>query len=430
MLRKRIWPGLVALAAVVCALAAADAQAVAPTPTAPSAVTGSATPSRRRQATITGSVTSNGAPTTYSFEYGTTTSYGSQTGTRSAGAAATNVSVTFNLFGLAPATIYHYALVATNSVGTTTGSDQTFTTLSPPAPVVSTGGATAVTVKSATLGGTVNSGGAPTSFYFQYGATSSYGAQTPTRNAGGGLLDVPVAAQLFGLSAGTIYHYRVVATNSGGTTDGSDQTFTTTAAPAPTVATGSATALTQKTAKLTGSVTPSGAATTYDFEYGTSTSYGSQTPSHYAGAGSNAVQVAAGISGLTAGQVYHFRLVAASSSGTTDGDDQTFTTATAPAPTVVTGTSNSVATRSAAIAGTVTPNGAPTTFSFQYGTTTSYGSQTPTRNLGAGLNPVQVMATPTGLKPGTVYHYRLTATNSGGTTSGSDQTFTTRPRPH
>ncbi len=420
---QRLLPGLGVLAVALCVTA--PVVQAAPTPSAPSVSTGSATPLTPRTATITGTVSSNGAATTYSFEYGTSTSYGSQTRARNAGPAAANVTVTVNLSGLASGTLYHYALVATNSVGTTTGSDQTFTTAALPAPTVSTGAATAISGRSALLGGTVNPGGGPTTFFFQYGATSSYGAQTPTRNAGSGSADVSVSASLWGLSSGTIYHYRVVATNSSGTTDGGDQTFTTTAAPAPTVVTGSAASATPRTATLSGTVTPNGAATTYDFEYGTTTGYGSQTPSRYAGAGSTAVSVTARLFGLSSGQTYHFRLVATSSSGTTDGADQTFVTASAPAPTVVTGGATAIARRSAILAGTVTPNGAPTSYSFQYGTTTSYGSTTPSRNAGAGSSPVNVGARPTGLTPGTVYHYRLTATNSTGTTNGSDQTFTT-----
>jgi len=421
MLQQRIWPGLVALVAVAC-VTAAGAQAAS---TAPTAVTGPATPLTTRMATITGTVTSNGAPTAYSFQYGTTTSYGSQTGTRNAGAAASSIAISVNLSGLTPGTLYHYALVATNSAGTSNGGDQTFTTLTPPAPTVDTGAATAVTGKTAILGGTVNPNGGPTAFYFQYGATSNYGAQTPTRNAGSGGADISVSAPLFGLSSGTIYHFRVVATSSSGQVDGNDQTFTTTAAPAPTVVTGSAASVTTKTAALAGMVTPNGAATTYEFQYGATTSYGSQTPSRYAGAGSTGVSVAARISGLTSGQAYHFRLVATSSSGTTEGSDQTFTAASAPAPAVATGGATAIAKRSALLAGTITPNGAPTSYSFQYGTTTSYGSSTPTRNAGRGNNPVNVRAAPTRLTPNTLYHYRLTATNSSGTTTGSDQTFTT-----
>jgi phosphodiesterase/alkaline phosphatase D-like protein len=423
MFQRKVWPSLVALAMAVCVIAA-GAEA-ARTPAAPSASTGSATPLTPRSATITGTLSSNGAPTSYSFQYGTSTSYGSQTRTRNAGPAASNVTVSANLPGLAPGTVYHYALVATNSIGTTNGGDQTFTTVAPPSPTASTGAATAVTGRTATLGATVNPNGGPTAFYFQYGATSSYGAQTPTRNAGSGSSDVSVSAPLFGLSAGTVYHYRVVATNSAGTIDGNDQTFTTTAAPTPTVVTGAAASVTARTATLTGTVTPSGAATTYDFEYGTTTSYGSRTPSRYAGAGSNGVSVSARISGLASGQTYHFRLVATSSSGTTNGDDQTFAAAGALAPTVATGGATAIAKTFAMLAGTITPSGAQTSYSFQYGTTTSYGSSTPTRSAGGGSNPVNVRATSTRLTPDTLYHYRLTATNGTGTTTGSDQTFTT-----
>jgi phosphodiesterase/alkaline phosphatase D-like protein len=250
---------------------------------------------------------------------------------RNAGAHATNISFTFNLSGLTPGTLYHYTLVATNSAGATTGRDQTFTTLSPLPPVVSTGGTSGVTVKTAVIGGTVNAGGAPTTFSFQYGATSSYGAQTRTKNAGAANSDKPVSVSVSGLTSGTIYHYRIVASNSSGTTSGDDETFATTAAPAPTAVTGATAAVAPRTAKVAGTVTPNGAETTYDFEYGATTSYGSQTAKHYAGAGLKGVPVSAAISRLTPGQSYHFRLVATSSSGTTDGSDQTFTTKAAPA---------------------------------------------------------------------------------------------------
>ncbi|HWB21327.1 MAG TPA: hypothetical protein VG652_00390 [Gaiellaceae bacterium] len=329
MLQLKISAGLAALAATAVCVSAAGAQ---PAPAAPTAVTGSATPLTTKMATVGGTLSSNGAPTTYSFEYGPTTSYGAQTRTRNAGPHASNISFTFNLSGLTPGTLYHYALVATNSAGTTTGSDETFTTLAPPPPVVSTGASSNVTVKTAVLSGTVNAGGAPTTFFFQYGATSSYGAQSRTKNAGAGTSDRAVSVSLSGLTSGTVYHYRIVASNSAGTTNGDDETFTTTAAPPPAAVTGGPAAIAPKTARVTGTVTPNGAATTYDFEYGATTSYGAQTPSHYAGAGLKGIPVTAVLSGLTPGQTYHFRLVATSSSGTTDGSDQTVTATAAPAP--------------------------------------------------------------------------------------------------
>jgi sugar lactone lactonase YvrE len=89
----------------------------------------------------------------------------------------------------------------------------------------------------------------------------------------------------------------------------------------------------------------------------------------------------------------------------------------------VAGTSQSTATLEA----TVTPHGTPTSYHFQYGTTTSYGSNGTTTNAGAGPGPSEVFTTIGGLTPSTTYHYRVIATSTAGTTTGSDRTFTTAP---
>ena len=119
--------------------------------------------------------------------------------------------------------------------------------------------------------------------------------------------------------------------------------------------------------------------------------------------------------------------MATSSSGTADGTDGTFTVGLPPAPAVVTGSPMAVTRRAAAVGGTITPNGAATTYFFQFGTTTSYGSQTLTRRAGAGRNAVSVAARLTGPSPGTLYHYRLVAMNASGTLAGADQSLTTAP---
>ena len=98
------------------------------------------------------------------------------------------------------------------------------------APVAITGLAGAVTDRSATLTGTANANGAPTSYHFEYGPTTAYGSSTPNAGAGKGGA-VPAAATLGGLSPATTYHYRIVAANSGGAAKGADRTFTTAAAP-------------------------------------------------------------------------------------------------------------------------------------------------------------------------------------------------------
>jgi uncharacterized repeat protein (TIGR01451 family) len=78
-------------------------------------------------ATLHGKVNPNNAQTTYYFEYGPTTSYGSKTGASHA-SGLSSVGVTLPLHGLHPGRLYHYRLVAVNAVGTSTGSDQTFFT--------------------------------------------------------------------------------------------------------------------------------------------------------------------------------------------------------------------------------------------------------------------------------------------------------------
>jgi streptogramin lyase len=102
--------------------------------------------------------------------------------------------------------------------------------------------------------------------------------------------------------------------------------------------------------------------------------------------------------------------------------------APAGGPTVVTGSSSAVGTISATVAGSVNPNGQATTYHFEYGTSTSYGSQAPPPpdpSAGSGTTNQQVSANLTGLSPRTTYHYRLVAINGSGTQHGADQTFVT-----
>ncbi|HEX6968288.1 MAG TPA: hypothetical protein VF174_05690, partial [Micromonosporaceae bacterium] len=96
-------------------------------------------------------------------------------------------------------------------------------------------------------------------------------------------------------------------------------------------------------------------------------------------------------------------------------------------PTVTTGSATGITSTTATIAGTINPNGLSTTYHFEYGTTTSYGTQTPAPDgsVGSGTTATSVSATLSGLTAATTYHYRLVATNSAGTTNASDATLTT-----
>jgi phosphodiesterase/alkaline phosphatase D-like protein len=296
-------------------------------------------------------------------------------------------------------------------------------------PTVVTGSASNIGPTSATVSGTVNPQGLATTYLFEYGKTTSYGSKTASKSAGSGTSTLAASATISSLSPGTTYHYRIVATSSAGTSRGADRTFSTT--PPPTVVTGVASSIGPTSATVAGSINPQGLATTYLFEYGKTTSYGSKTASKSAGSGTSTVAVSTTISSLTPGTTYHYRIVATSSAGTSRGADRTFTTT--PPPTVATGSASNVGPTSATVAATVNPQGLATTYLFEYGKTTKYGSKTASKSAGSGTSALTVTTTIASLSPGTTYHYRIVATSSAGTsrapTEASRQARSPSPSP-
>jgi hypothetical protein len=93
-------------------------------------------------------------------------------------------------------------------------------------PVVTTNPATNVTASSARLNGTLDPHGLSTTVYFEYGTTASYGSRTPDQIKTGNDYQ-NVLAPILGLTAGTTYHFRIVASNTAGTTYATDRTLTT-----------------------------------------------------------------------------------------------------------------------------------------------------------------------------------------------------------
>ncbi len=116
--------------------------------------------------------------------------------------------------------------------GTGWGSESLGGSLAPTPPSATTGAASGVGANEAKLEGTVNPNGSPTSYYFEYGPTTSYGSKAPASaaEAGYGTAAVAVSQALSGLSPSTTYHYRLVATGPEGTATGQDKTFATKAA--------------------------------------------------------------------------------------------------------------------------------------------------------------------------------------------------------
>jgi hypothetical protein len=101
----------------------------------------------------------------------------------------------------------------------------------PAAPTVSTGGSSNVSFSSAILYGRVNPNGLATGYVFQYGTTTGYGGQTPLAPAGNGTISIRLSQTVTGLQPNTTYHYRIVAVNPAGTTNGKDRTFKTAKVP-------------------------------------------------------------------------------------------------------------------------------------------------------------------------------------------------------
>jgi phosphodiesterase/alkaline phosphatase D-like protein len=200
------------------------------------------------------------------------------------------------------------------------------------------------------------------------------------------------------------------------------------AASSPSVVTEKVTFVKRKSAVLHGTVNPNGRATAYAFQWGLTTAYGATSVGHSAGSKNLPVAVKATAAGLIPGTVYHYRLVAISRSGTSVGADRRFKTAGHPPPGTATGPATQVTSTAATVTGVINPNGAATTWEFQYGLTAAYTNQTIGSMLPAGSAPVSVASRLTGLAPGTVFHYRIVALHGTVASSGGvDGVFMTHP---
>jgi len=192
-------------------------------------------------------------------------------------------------------------------------------------PIVTTKPATLIASFSARLNGSLNPHGLPTTFHFQYGTTASYGLTTPPQSRSG---NTPqnVSANINGLMANRVYHFRIVASNAAGTRFGADRTFTTLSPTGlPIAITNAATNVASHSATLNGLLNPHGLSTSVNFQYGTTTNYGSTTPAQTR-TGNIYRNISSNISGLMANRVYHFRIKATNMAGTRFGNDRTFTT--------------------------------------------------------------------------------------------------------
>jgi phosphodiesterase/alkaline phosphatase D-like protein len=403
------------------------------TPFVDGVTTGNATGIKRDEATLHGSLEPNGIDAHYYFEWGTDTGYGNTTpappGT-DAGPGAGTTPAAATITGLEYGTTYHYRLVANNLEGTSFGEDQTFESLEAVIGL-ETSGATNLSQTSAMLQGKLDPDGLATTYYFEWGPTSSYGNVTsdpPGKPAGSAPGSIPVSAQIEGLSSYTTYHYRLVAVNSIGTTFGDDETVTTLTPSLPGIAATTASNVDSDSATLAAEINPGFGQTVYRFQYGRDTNYEVRLPQAGPLVDDNVNHpVSVDVTDLLPGTTYHYRVVAINFAGVSHGPDRTFTTQGPPRIDSV--SVSAVSQHSAHVSVQINPTLSATTFHVEYGGL-GYESSTPESGVIGSDNGLHGGAVDlTGLRPGTTYHLRVVATNGVGSRPSTDHTFTTEAEP-
>ncbi len=295
-----------------------------------------------------------------------------------------------------------------------------------PTPVASA--ASNVTGSKATLNGSVNAEGTMvTKCFFEYGVTTAYGKTVPCEQAVPGDSEAhPVSANITGLeSNGVTYHYRLVAENENGAEQSADKTLVTEA----TIITDAAGEVTATSAVLHGAVRPEGLQfSDCELEYGLTTNAGFESKAPCAPSAAEIEPdfsehaVEAHIGGLVANATYKFRLSAENSTGSRSGKTLTFTTVGPPQISEVRARDATQST--VVLEAKIDPSGSGTSYHFEWGATNGYGSSVPADfepYVGEGNKPVLVTAKLTGLSAKTIYHYRVVAQSSEGSTSTPDQ---------
>jgi len=327
-------------------------------------------------------------------------------------------------------------IVNQQTPGNTTNTTNTNTTQSG-LPIVQTDSTTAPYISTVVVKGTVNPNGAVTNYWYEYGQTIALGTQSNNYLVGSGYTAIYTPAYITGLKSNTNYYFRLNAKNVYGTVNGATHSFKTNTTPAPTGAepvinTNGATGIERTSATLNGKINPKGAETTFWFEYGLTTEFGSVTAFQSASNGSSSLSFSALISNLQPLTKYYFRLNANNQFGTANGEIMNFTTKgplSPTAPTVNTGSATSITDSSSKLNANVKPNGAMTTYWFEYGTNATLSnaiSSTSEVSLNDGILAVNISTNVQNLSSNTRHYFRVVAKNQYGTVRGEIKSFTTK----
>lgn len=423
----------------------ASVQEFTPTGTVSVAAATSEAPTEvtRTGATAHGKLNPEGPATTgCRFEYGTVASGSfSQSVPCAEGevfSGSTEPSVSAKIEDGEAETEYQYRLRVTNGNGASYGVVQSFKTFGA-VKGTETGEATEIDSSHATLNGSFDPDGIDTHYWFEYGTNFNFQFKAPLpvppgADAGSTSGTIPVSVVVSNLQASTSaqgnqFQYRLVAENETGRTNGEILTFHTPPFVSG-VTTLAATDLTLTRATLHGSFEPGGEDTHYYFEYGSTASYGKFAPAGPPGAdggeSTGVVMVSAPVTGLEAASTVHYRIVAVNSQGTTVGGDETAKLGEAP---LISGDrATEINTDTAVLEARINPAGREAKYHWEYGPedcATTTCQQTAPTSIPTGATGVPVRYVFEGLSPGTVYHFRLVASNKLGTTTGNDHSFLT-----
>lgn len=296
------------------------------------------------------------------------------------------------------------------------------------APTVTASSPSSVTTTTATFNGNITSTGNenPTTRGFHYATDAYYTANGNTYNTtsstSGSYSTGAYTASITGLVCNTTYHYEAFATNTGGTGDSTDVSFTTSACPvSPTTTTGTATSFTYGSVTIGGNITNTGGEnpTSRYIEYGLTVSYGSQSAADTGSFSTGAFTER--VVGLAAGTTYHYRACSTNGAGTGCGSDSTFTTYAAPGqPTSLSATAGYTQATLGWTAPASSGDYAITDYLIEYklsadSTWTVYPDGTSTATS----------ATVTALANGSLYNFRVSAMSYAGAGTASSTANTT-----
>lgn len=330
-----------------------------------------------------------------------------------------------NLTGLNASTTYYLKAYATNAMGTTYGTEVSFTTTALGAPALTTTAASSVGPTIATAGGNITSDGGSTVIARGVCWSTSSGPTINNSKTLDGTGTGVFTSSLTGLTSSTTYYLRAFATNVIGTTYGNEITFTTSTLGSPIISTTAISNIGSTTATSGGNVTSDGGSTVTARGVCWSTSTGPTISNNKTSDGTGTGSFTSSITGLVASTTYYLRAYATNGTGTTYGTEVSFTTITLSAPTLTTAAVSSLATTTATAGGNITSDGNSTITTRGVCWNTTSGPTISNSKTSDGTGTGSFTSSLTGLTASTTYYLRAYATNALGTSYGNEVTFTT-----